>query len=190
MAGLKLEAHNHQHQHGEKLYNSSDSISRSSDFWATLPKGLSTSTGATVNNPLLPVASNNNNTKNTANTSSSSLVSALQNTHSSFSLSSTTAVATTAVSGAGTAAAGAKKVELATPCFPVLILSFVDYLEVSDALAYLTAHRPDAVFIFAPQFIIGEWFLFIFSPSSNQKLLFYLILYLRLLSIRTTDNRN
>lgn len=40
--------------------------------------------------------------------------------------------------------------------FPLLILSYVDYLQVSDAVSYLVSHRPDAVLVFAPLFIIGE----------------------------------
>lgn len=40
--------------------------------------------------------------------------------------------------------------------FPLLILSYVDYLQVSDALSYLVSHRPDAVLVFAPLFVIGE----------------------------------
>lgn len=39
--------------------------------------------------------------------------------------------------------------------FPLLILSYVDYLQVSDALSYLVCHRPDAVMVFAPLFVIG-----------------------------------
>lgn len=39
--------------------------------------------------------------------------------------------------------------------FPLLILSYVDYLQVSDAVSYLVSHRPDAVLVFAPLFIIG-----------------------------------
>lgn len=40
--------------------------------------------------------------------------------------------------------------------FPLLVLPYVDFIEVSDALAHLISHRPDAVLVFAPLFIIGE----------------------------------
>eukprot|EP01032_Pedospumella_encystans_P007621 gene7621-9125_t len=38
--------------------------------------------------------------------------------------------------------------------FPLLVLSYVDYLQLSDALSYLVSHRPDAVLVFAPLFVI------------------------------------
>lgn len=40
--------------------------------------------------------------------------------------------------------------------FPLLVLSYVDYLQLSDALSYLVSHRPDAVLLFAPLFVIGK----------------------------------
>ena len=46
--------------------------------------------------------------------------------------------------------------------FPLLVLSYVDYLQLSDALSYLVSHRPDAVLVFAPLFVIGmSFFLFV-----------------------------
>ena len=40
--------------------------------------------------------------------------------------------------------------------FPILFLSYSDLIEASDAMQYIAARRFDAVFIFAPHFIIGE----------------------------------
>lgn len=40
--------------------------------------------------------------------------------------------------------------------FPLLVLPYVDLIEVSDALVHLVSHRPDAVVVFAPVFVIGE----------------------------------
>jgi hypothetical protein len=47
--------------------------------------------------------------------------------------------------------------------YPLLLLSYVDFIEVSDALAYLASRRPDAVLVFAPIFLIGTFFSFSFS---------------------------
>jgi hypothetical protein len=41
--------------------------------------------------------------------------------------------------------------------YPLLLLSYVDFIEVSDALAYLASRRPDAVLVFAPIFLIGTY---------------------------------
>lgn len=43
-----------------------------------------------------------------------------------------------------------------TSTFPILLMSYVDYIEVSDALAFLVSHRHDAIFLFAPYFVIGN----------------------------------
>eukprot|EP01038_Epipyxis_sp_PR26KG_P005740 gene5740-7926_t len=40
------------------------------------------------------------------------------------------------------------------PCYPILLLSYVDMMEISDALLFLLMDRKDTVCIFAPHFII------------------------------------
>lgn len=40
--------------------------------------------------------------------------------------------------------------------FPIVFLSYSDLIEASDAMQYIASRRFDAVFIFAPHFVIGE----------------------------------
>jgi hypothetical protein len=51
---------------------------------------------------------------------------------------------------------GASGLELSTDSFPLLLLSYVDLLEMSDAVAFLAAQMPQAVLVFAPDFLLGE----------------------------------
>ncbi|KAJ1433337.1 hypothetical protein B484DRAFT_417822, partial [Ochromonadaceae sp. CCMP2298] len=44
--------------------------------------------------------------------------------------------------------------ELSSDCFPLLLLSYVDLLEMSDAVALLAAQLPQAVLVFAPDFLL------------------------------------
>jgi hypothetical protein len=41
--------------------------------------------------------------------------------------------------------------------FPVVLLSYSDLLEACDSMQYLATRRLDAVLVFAPQFVIGEF---------------------------------
>lgn len=43
-----------------------------------------------------------------------------------------------------------------SPPFPVLLLSYVDWVETSDTIAFLSTKRHDAVFVFSPLFIIEK----------------------------------
>lgn len=60
--------------------------------------------------------------------------------------------------------------------FPILLLSYVDLIEVSEVLTFLLMHRRDAVLIFAPHFIVGE-FLFQLSITAFYCYLLWLHLF-------------
>jgi hypothetical protein len=41
--------------------------------------------------------------------------------------------------------------------FPLLLLSYADHLELADAVAYAVSQLPEVVLVFAPVFLLGEY---------------------------------